>query len=241
MSVIWQETVIHTKIFFRERLAVFWGVVFPIVLLILFCSVFGGTPERSTALVGGLICINSISGALFGTGVVMVGAREQGVLRRYKVAPVALYKITIGLCLSRLLSISLTTLILLGLARVLYHINLPDNVPALVVMCVLGTVMFCAIAFAVASVSKSVAQANGIAQVLFMPMMFLSGATLPYEFLPGWMQKLALVLPSTYYVSGLRKIMTAGGGLSDNLTELAVMAAFTLFAIALSVRFFRWE
>ncbi|MEN3332121.1 MAG: type transport system permease protein [Blastocatellia bacterium] len=241
MSLIWQEALIHTKLYFRERQAVFWGFVFPILLLILFCSVFGGTPERSTALVGGLICINTMSSALFGTGVVIVGAREQGILRRYKVAPVALHKITLGICLSRLISSAMTTILIVVLARLIYHIILPANLAAMILICAIGTLMFCALAFAVASVARSVAHANGIAQVLFMPMMFLSGATFPYEFLPGWMQKLGFLLPSTYYVSSLKRIMNSGASLSDNLTEILVMSVFTVFSIALSVRFFRWE
>lgn len=241
MRIVWREAVIHTKLFFRERQAVFWGGIFPILLLVLFCSVFGGTPERSTALVAGLICINTMTGALFGTGVVIVGAREQGILRRYKVAPVALYKITIGICLSRILSITLTTLVMVSLARVLYHILLPENLLALVVIYVVGALMFCAIAFAVAGISGSVAQANSIAQIVFMPMMFLSGATLPYEFMPGWMQKIGYILPSTHYVSGLKSVLISGAGISDNFTELAFMAAFAVFSIALAVRFFKWE
>ena len=241
MSIVWQEFVIHTKLSFRERQAVFWGFVFPLMLLILFCSVFGGTPERSTALVAGLICINCMSGALFGTGVITVGARDQGILRRYKVAPVALWKVIIGLCLSRVLWISLTTLLLIGLGHWLYHIIMPANLPALIVVFVMGTLMFCGLAFAVASVARSVAQANGLVQVIFMPMMFLSGATLPYEFMPGWMQKLGHIMPSTYYVAGLKSIMSSGGGVADNTANLIFMAVYFVLSVLLSLRLFRWE
>lgn len=241
MNIIWQEASVHTKIFFRERQAVFWGFIFPVLLLVLFCSVFGGTPERSTLLVAGLICINVMSGALFATGVVTVAAREQGILRRYKAAPVALWKIITGLLLSRLISITLTTALLLVMARYIYDILLPTNWAAMVVVYATGTLMFCALAFAVASVARSVAQANGLVQVIFMPMMFLSGATFPTELMPVWMQKVAHVLPSSYYVAGLKSVMLTGGGLSENTVNLAVMGVFILLSVGVSVRFFRWE
>lgn len=241
MSIVLQEIVIHMKIFFRERQAVFWSFLFPTLLLVLFCSVFGGTPERSTTLVSGLLCINVMSGSLFGTGIVLVGAREQGILRRYKVAPVALYKIIVGVCVSRLLLIMLTTALMIVLARVIFHILLPSDWGAMALFFVVGTLMFSSIAFAVAALSKSIAQANGVVQVLFMPMMFLSGATFPYEFMPSWMQKIAHLLPSTYYVSGLRSIMTASGGIAENTAAMILMAVFTLISVALAVRFFRWE
>jgi ABC-2 type transport system permease protein len=241
MNIIWQEVALHTKLFFRDRQAVFWGFVFPVLLLILFCSVFGGSSERTAVLVAGVICINSMSGALFGTGVVTVSAREQGVLRRYKVAPVALWKIIFGLCVSRLIAVTLTTIVLIILARVVYKVQFPVHIGAMVLIFVTGTMMFCAIAFAIASIAKSVAQANGMVQVVFMPMMFLSGATLPHEFLPGWMQKLSNILPSTYYVSGLKGTMMGQTGIYGNIENLIFMSLYMAFATVVSLRFFRWE
>ena len=240
MSIVLQEAIVYSKLSFRERQAVFWGFVFPLMLLVLFCSTFGGSPERVTTLLAGVLCINSMSGALFGMAVVSVSAREQGILRRYKLAPVALWKIVIGLCVSRVFMIGLTSILLVFLGRFAYKATTPRNFGPLVIVFLIGTLMFCALSFAVAAISRSVAQANGLAQVLFMPMMFLSGATLPVELMPSWMQKLALILPATYYARSLRSTFT-GGGLADNAPGLAVMAVFSVFAMALSVKFFRWE
>jgi ABC-2 type transport system permease protein len=240
MSVVWQETLINSKLAFRERQSVFWGFLFPIMLLILFCSVFGGTPERCTGLLAGLICINTMSGALFGAGVVIVIAREQGILRRYKVAPIALWKVIVGLLVSRIFMISLTTGLLVLIARVFYGVIFPANLGPSLLVYVAGTLLFCAAAFAVAGISRTAAQANGLVQVIFMPMMFLSGATFPYEMMPTWIQKIAMVLPATYYVMSLRLTM-GGAGIAENLTSLAVMGAYSIFALALAARFFRWE
>lgn len=240
MNIIFQEALLHLKLFFRERQAVFWGFVFPIFLLFLFCSVFGGSPERSTALVAGLLCINVMTGAFFGTGVITVGAREQGILRRYQVAPVARWQIIVGLLISRFISITLTSVLLIVLARLVYHILLPVHPVALGVVYAVGTLMFCAVAFVIASFASTVTAANGLAQILFMPMMFLSGATFPVEFMPAWIQRIAAVLPSTYYVDGLKNVMAAGGSLTDNGLNLLVMCAFAISGTIISARFFRW-
>lgn len=241
MSIVWQETAIHTKLYFRERQAMFWGFVFPFLLLFLFCSIFGGTPERSSSLVAGLICINVMAGALFGTGVITVGAREQGILRRYKLAPVAPWKIVTGMVVSRYVSITLATVLMLLVARLVYHIKLPANIPAAVLVYSTGAVMFSAMAFVIASLARSTAEANGAAQVLFMPMMFLSGATFPYELMPAWLHKVAHTMPSTYYVSALKTVMVTGGGITECFLDLTVMAAFTVLAVTVSALFFRWE
>jgi ABC-2 type transport system permease protein len=148
--------------------------------------------------------------------------------------------VIVGIIASRLISITLTTLLLVVLARLVYHILLPTHPLALVAVYFVGTLMFCSIAFVLASLAGSVAAANGVAQVLFMPMMFLSGATFPSEFMPTWLQKVSAVLPSTYYVAALKNVMSAGGTLGDNGLDLLVMAAFATVGVAISARFFRW-
>lgn len=241
MNVISREAIIYMKLFFRDRQAVFWSFLFPTLLLILFCTILGGTPERSTALVAGLLCLNVMSGSLFGTGVVLVGAREQGILRRYKIAPVALYKIIIGICISRLIAIFLTTALTILLARLLFKIFFPSNWAAMGIFFVVGVMMFSALSFAIAALSNTVSQANGVVQTLFMLMTFLSGATFPSELLPSWMQRAASFLPASYYVSGMKNIMAMGGGISQNFPALIWMGLFTFIAGALAIRFFRWE
>jgi ABC-2 type transport system permease protein len=209
--------------------------------LILFCSVFGGNPESSTTVVAGLICINVMSGSLLGTTVIVVAARERGVLRRYKVTPMALWKVVTALIISRLFSITMTTLFLIVLARLIYDILMPVDPVAMIIVFAVGTLTFCAISLAVAGLTRTSVQANGVAQVLFLPMMFLGGAAFPKELLPLWMQKSAYALPSTYYVAGMKNVMVFGGSVTDNIINLIVMGMFLVLAVVITVVFFRWE
>jgi len=239
MSIVWQEAIIHLKVVMREQSAIFWSYVFPVMLLVLFCSVFATNPEDSTALLAGVICINSMTGALYGVGLSMVVLRENKILRRYKVAPVPLWKVALGLCLSQVVITGLTTVLLVIVAKIFYKVVLPDSLGAFAVVFIAGTFMFCAIAFVIASIARSGHQASGLTQVIFMPMMFLSGATMPFEAMPIWIQKIALVLPATYYVMGLREVFSTQSQVG--LNNLAIMGVFSFLAILVSVKFFRWE
>jgi ABC-2 type transport system permease protein len=239
MSVILKEAAIHTKVMMREPSSAFWDYVFPTMLLVLFCSVFGNSPEDNTAMLSGVICINSMTGGLYGVGLNIVALREQKILRRYKVTPVPLWKVLLGICLSQVFITTLTTLLLLVVARVVYKVTMPSNVAGFVLVFGAGTFMFCTVAFVIASVARSGHQASALTQVIFMPMIFLSGSTLPYEAMPGWIQKIATALPATYYVSGLRQVFS--GGTEGNLANLVMMGVFSLLAAAISVKFFRWE
>jgi ABC-2 type transport system permease protein len=239
MGIIWQEAVLHTKVSLREKHSIFWAYLFPVMMLVLFCSVFGSGPAEATALLVGVICINSMSGSLYGVGVNIVSLREQKVLRRFKVTPAPLWKIILGLSLAQVGIMTVGNLLLIIAAKTLYKVSLPPDAGAFLLVFTVGTFMFCTLAFVIASVAKSGSHANGLAQISFMPMMFLSGATLPVEAMPVWVQKTAMLLPATYYVAGLRRAYE--GEVQGNLVNLAVMAAFSLVAVWVSVKFFRWE
>ena len=240
MGIIWQEAVLHAKVFSRQGTVVFWAYAFPIMLLFLLCSVFSSGQEDATAMLAGVICINSMTGSLYGIGVNIVSLREQKILRRYKVTPVPVWKVILGLCLAQAAIIGVGTIALILVAKAFYNVRLPSNGVAFLVVFSVSTFMFCTIAFTIASIARSGPQAGGMAQALFMPMMFLSGATLPLEKMPGWIQKIALLLPATYLVDALRGVF-AGGGVQSNAKNLVVMIGFSVLAIAFSLRFFRWE
>lgn len=240
MSIILQEAILDSKLTLRQRATLFWAFLFPVMLLVLFCSVFGGTPESSTGILAGLISITSVTSAFYGIGVVLVAYKEAKILRRYKLAPIKLWKVIVGVCLSRLLIITITTTVMIVIGKVYYNVTLPNHIGAFLVVFLMGTFMFCTISFAIASVAKTAPQANLFVQMIFLPMMFLSGSTLPYEAMPNWMQKLSLVLPATYNVKSLKSVL-AGGGLEGNWENLIAMSIFSLFCIAFSVKFFRWE
>src|SRR5262245_733595 len=83
------NTVIELKLTFRDRQALFWTYVFPLLFLFLFCAVFGrGNPKAVAGLMAGLLCISAMAGGFFGLGIEVVTARERGILRRYKLSPI---------------------------------------------------------------------------------------------------------------------------------------------------------
>jgi ABC-2 type transport system permease protein len=242
MRVILNETIIGCKLFFRERQAVFWNFVFPVFLLFLFCSVFArSAPEMVGYLLGGVIAITIMSGAFFGLGAVMVAAREQGILRRYRVTPVTGWQIVGGSLLSRYLILLVATLLQLGLAVAVYDLKLPHHVLALFVVYSVGTLSFCAVGYLIASLARTVQAANGMANVFFLLMMFLSGASIPFGFLPDWLQKLAHILPATYLVKALQSILAKGQGLEANGLNLLVLSLYLIVTGVISVKRFRWE
>ncbi len=78
-------------------------------------------------------------------------------------------------------------------------------------------------------------------QLIWLPLIFLSGATLPMGYLPKAAQSIAVFLPATYLVSGLQNALYASFSvwqLSVQIFSLAFWAILTFFVAA---QLFRWE
>lgn len=80
-----------------------------------------------------------------------------------------------------------------------------------------------------------------IVQMLYMPMMFLSGAAIPASLLPRWTQTLAQFIPASYLVSGIEGISVQHESLAGNWQALAALALTLVLALFVAMRLFRWE
>ena len=58
----------------------------------------------------------------------------------------------------------------------------------------------------IAAVVNSSQEANILIQIVYMPMLLLSGATFPLAFMPNWLQIVTQFIPASYLVSGMSGI-----------------------------------
>ena len=100
---------------------------------------------------------------------------------------------------------------------------------------------FRAIGLIVASVANSMAEANVIIQLLYMPMLFLSGATIPVSVMPLRAQIVAQFLPASYLQTGMQEVLLNSRGLAANSEAIGALVASTVVALWISVKLFRWE
>jgi ABC-type multidrug transport system permease subunit len=181
----------------------------------------------------------TMTGTLYGVGVCFVALREEGILKRFLVTPVSLWKIVLGLCLSQMVVIGLISTSLLFITEIFFRTFPSTMVWKLILVFLLGTMMFSALALALASIARSVHEAAGITQILYGTMIILSGGPVSYEAMPGWLQKISLLFPATYYILSLREALT--GNAPANIYSPLIMAAFLLLAVTVSIKYFHWE
>ena len=92
----------------------------------------------------------------------------------------------------------------------------------------------------VGGIAKNSKSASIIASVLYFPMLVFSGATLPYEVMPGAMQKIVNVLPLTQGIKIL-KAGVLGLPLEKVSVSILIMIAITVVCGGCAVKWFRWE
>ncbi len=129
-------------------------------------------------------------------------------------------------------------LVLVG--RVGWDLRFEGNVLSVLGGFLLGALSIFAFGFLVASLAPTARIAQTVGMVLAFPMMFISGAAIPWEILPSGIRRVGEFVPLTHAVKLLRALW-AGGSWGKVWVSAVVLAGFLVVCVALSARFFRWE
>ncbi|MEW6208657.1 MAG: ABC transporter permease [Acidobacteriota bacterium] len=228
------------KLSLRDRQAIFWSFLFPLFFLFIFATIFGRTsPKGVTGLMPGLLTISSMAAGFFGLSIGLVTARERGLLRRYRVAPVRGWLIVSSHLVSNFLIALASLIIQLALAKAVYQIDIAGSVVSFLAVLSAGLLAFMSIGLVVASLAENTKVALVVSNILFYPLMFLGGATLPTQMLSPALQSVSKMLPSNYMVRGLSEIILDGRGAS--LRIIAVLMTTAIVGIVVAGAMFRWE
>jgi imidazolonepropionase-like amidohydrolase/ABC-type multidrug transport system permease subunit len=233
---------INMKLTLRDRSVLFFNYLFPFIFFFAFAELFhAGTGAGIAYFVGTVLTMGILGNGLWGAGMRSVQEREANILRRFKVTPVGPLPILVASMVSGWLLYLPAVGLLLAVAHLHYAMPLPRNMISLFVMVTLGVCAFRAIGLILASVTNTMQEAMIAIQLVYMPMLFLSGATIPAAILPVWAQTVAEFMPASYLVSGFQGIFFHDQNILDNrMSALALVAAIAM-GLFLSVKLFRWE
>ena len=170
-----------------------------------------------------------------------VQQRQKGILKRIGATPLARWKLVGSNVLLRLMVAVVDAVLIIGIGFAVFNVQIAGNLLAVAGIVLLGSAAFLAIGFAIASFLKTEEQAQGVVQVVQLPMMFLSGIFFSFEFLPGVLQTVARFLPLTYLGDALRQVMVNGTQVAPLGVDIAILAGWLVVCLAVAARSFRWE
>lgn len=226
----------------RSRTALFWTFAFPLLFLFMLGGVMArGNSRVASYMMPGLFTNTLLAGSLFGVALRLVTDRETGVLRRYRVTPVTALVVVLAHGITALLTQVATFFLLWGIARAAFKVTSAGSPLALVGVFFAGAVALLPLGLVVGSGARDTKTAPSLTNILFFPMLFLSGAAFPFAMLPDWIKGFARLLPTAYMVEALSAVMVRGEGLRGALGPIVVLLLTGVVGIALTAVFFRWE
>jgi len=230
----------------RQPATVFWNLVFPLFLLVIYRLVFGSAiisgVDYITWVVPGVVALNILSFGMIGSSAFMTQMRENGVLRRLQATPAppvllfaAYIAVNVVMCL-------LQTAVMMLFALITFHWT--TTLSGLVIslpMILIATIASVALGQCISSLVPRQSVALAVGQLLYFTQMFTTGLVLPFDMLPTWLQNITRFLPAYAIGDLVRSPLIAGNLGADTVRNLTVVALYTLAAGFLATRFFRWE
>src|SRR5262245_14752317 len=226
----------------RSRTALFWMTAFPLGFLLLFGFVMARGNGRAMAfMMPGLLTTTLMSGSLFGVALPLVQQRETGLLRRLRVTPLPPGAVAIAHGFAALMTGFISLVVLIVLGRLLFNMTVAGSWLALAGVYVCGAFAMIPIGLLVGSTARDIRTAPAISNLLFFPLMFLSGSAMPFAVLPDGVKRFARFLPTTYLVDSYSSVIVRGDTLASLAGSLAVLVAIGAVGMVLTSMLFRWE
>jgi ABC-2 type transport system permease protein len=192
-------------------------------------------------LVPGIIALSIMQTGIFSVAFAFVQQKQTGVLRRLMATPMRVSEFLAAQVTTRLIMAGVQVVILVAVAVLAFHFRLNGNVIELMLASILGSAIFIAIGFAISGYAKDEQAVPAIANIIVLPMMFLSGIFFPRDSMPGWLHRISDFLPLTYVTDAIRGISVDGFHLWNLGGDVVGIVAWLAIAVVLAVRLFRWE
>jgi len=191
-------------------------------------------------LVPGIVGMTVMQLGLFGVAFGFVQLKRTGALRRLFATPTPPGYFLAAQVASRLLVGFAQVAILIGIGLA-FGLQVFGDWGTLALIVLVASIIFLAVGFAIAGWAKNEDQAAPVANLVSLPMLFLSGVFFPRDAMPEFLRGVTSILPLTYVNEALRGVVNEGSTVVDLAPQLLGMAVWAVIAFGLAVRLFRWE
>ena len=246
---------IELKTFFRDKQSAVFNFALPVLLLVIFGSIFGSTyiPAGLTLsqyFVTGMIASGIVYTSFQNLAIAIPMERDDGTLKRLQGTPMprsAYFAGKVGLVLVCFLA-QMVLLTSIGVA--FFDLDLPGSVGDWVTftwVALLGIACFTLLGIAYSVVPRNGRGAPALVSPVVLVLQFTSGVFFEWHDLPSWMQHFAAVFPLKWVCQGMRSVFLPDAFQSQEsagsweLGRVAlVLGGWTLLALVLALVSFRW-
>ena len=247
MRGLLELTKLEFKLLLRFFMVVFFALVFPSMMLLMFGGIYGNEP---TSFFGGYGTVDVSVPAYIAMVIAVTGImtlpinittyREKKILKRFMATPIRTTDILISQIFVNIMFTVMGVIILILVGKLVFNMQIIGKLPAIILVFILSLISVFSIGFIIASVCSNARTATVVSNLIYFPMIFLTGATIPLELMPDYMVRISKLLPVSYVVS-LQKGIWLGGGLADYRADILILLSILIAGIVISVFTFKWE
>jgi ABC-2 type transport system permease protein len=239
----------------RTPRTIIFTIAFPVILLVLFNSIFNAGGSETTTLpsdvklsaeayfTAGIIAYAAALSTFTTLAVSLTTQREHGQLKRYRGTPMPPWTFIAGQIIRAEAQALTMAAVLLAIGALAYGVPVPAaTFPAFVLYLLLGTATLCSLGIALSAFTPTPDAASTIAPFSVVILSFVSGVWIPVDQLPSWLEKVGQIFPLSHLALGLQTTLapgTSGSGLEAG-TVLA-LAIWALIGIRIASHRFKWE
>lgn len=247
---------IELKQFFRDRESAVFNFLLPMILLVIFGSVFGGQELGTSGItfaqyfVAGMIASGILYTSFQNLAISIPMEREDGTLKRLQGTPMPRAAYFIGKIGMVFVAYIAQVTILIAVGVIFYGIDLPTTALAIftfIWVSVLGLIAWTLLGIAYSVVPKQGKGAAALVSPIVLVLQFTSGVFFVFSDLPQWMQTFASLFPLKWLTQAMRSVflpdtaaaMEVAGSFELGMTAVVLVIWIGIGAVLATV-FFRW-
>ena len=246
---------LEIKQFMRQRESVVFTLLFPVMLLFIFGSVFKGELAPgvtfSQYFVAGMIASGLVNTGFQQLAIMIPIERDFGTLKRLRGTPVSPISYFIGKTIVVFAAMIVQIAMLIGFGAALFDLNLPttfDKWFRFTWLILLGSACSTILGIAFSSVPKNGRGASAVVSPIVIILQLFSGVFFVFTTLTFWMQQFAAIFPLKWLTQGMRSVFLpedfATQEVAGNweISRIAlVLIVLTILGTLLALKTFRWS
>ena len=241
--------------FARQRESVVFTLFFPVILLIIFGSVFKNTIAPgvtfSQYFVAGMIASGLVNTGFQALAITIPLERDFGALKRLRGTPMPASSYFIGKAILVSVSMVVQILMLLGFGVIFFGLKMPTDVSKWIEfawLVLLGSACSTALGIAFSIVPKSGRGASAVVSPIVIILQFFSGVFFIFTQLPYWMQQIASIFPLKWLTQGMRSVFLPDSFAGQEVAKswetgrtFMILVLWLIIGVFFSVRKFKWD
>lgn len=222
---------IEFQLYLRDFFSFFFALVFPVLMLLLFGSIYGNMPVSGGAgmkmmdssVPAYCVMVTGVTG-LMSLPLTLAGYKEKKIYKRFDATPAGKKSVIFAQAAASLAMALAGIVVLLAAGTLLYQIQIKGTFFSVFTGILCSIAAMFSLGFLFTAVGRDLKSTSLLCYLCYFMMLFLSGAAMPDALFPDSVKKISSFLPMTYAVDLLQGVF-AGESLAMHGKELLILGA----------------